>query len=92
MTFSDDLADEDALLGAATPEDPMTEEGFEDALARALHGEVLTDAGASPAMLEALLRVAAASSAADRRVAARAARALREREHPTEYRDPDFLP
>ena len=92
MTFSDDLADEGALLGAEASDGPMTDEGFEDALARALHGEVLTDAGATPAMLEALLRVAAAASAADRRVAVRAARALREREQPTEYRDPDFLP
>ena len=70
----------------------LDDERFEDALARALHGEVLLDTGASAAMLEALLRVAAAGSPGDRRTAVRATRTLREQEQPTEYQDPDFAP
>ena len=58
----------------------MRDEDFEDALARAVHGEVLTDLGASAEALEALVRVAAARTAAERRQAVRTARLLHERE------------
>lgn len=58
----------------------MEDEDFEDAIARALHGEVMTDLRPPPELLDALLAIAAARTSAERRTAVRAARALRERD------------
>lgn len=65
----------------------MDDQLFEDALARALHGEVLTDIGASVELTAALIRVASAPSRDAQRVSMRAARLLHERQ--TRPADPD---
>lgn len=64
-------------------------EDFEDAIARALHGEVMTDLRPPPALLDALIAIASARTAAERRAAVRAARALQERSELDEIDDAD---
>lgn len=58
----------------------MDDEDFEDAIARALHGEVMTDLRPHPELLDALIAIASAASPGERRAAVRAARALHERD------------
>jgi len=67
----------------------VEDEDFEDALARALHGEVMTDLRPPPELLAALVVVAAARTAAERRTAVRAARALHERSVLDDVEDAD---
>ena len=57
----------------------MDDAEFEDAIARALHSEVMTDLRPSPPLLDALIAIATARTPAERRAAVRAARALQER-------------